>query len=436
MSGAGQDGTKDWASRLKRALAADAAPRPATTEPAEPVEPAMPVAPAEPAAPVLPAEPVMSVSPAEPAGLLGLLSATAPAEAAGNPLDSLAGPLLAAPPAVPEMPAPIPAATPAPAPLAAGLLGALAPAAEGPPSPLLARLAAPLAAPKPRPAAALPDLSTGLLSALPGPGAGGPDIPAPPPPRPAAHRPAAPPPPTPVPAPMAAPSPAPTPTPAPPPAADAQRAPILATELGEAFAVLLGSAPPARLAGHPAAWIALARSVAEAEGSWHALSLGAGGDLLAAGGRGAQRRGLTLRLQATEAEASRFARLRARLEKPGFPPAAWVLTQAEVGADPARLPPRAALAQDLLGQAETWDFLQVSGRGLVQPLLRFALPELTQRVRWLVVETRNRFEEHRLIVALADVGWQLLAETPTVLELASPRHILGTGQQVWRGPLR
>ncbi|MGG5812002.1 hypothetical protein, partial [Falsiroseomonas sp. CW058] len=215
----------------------------------------------------------------------------------------------------------------------------------------------------------------------------------------------------------------------------------LRTPLGIApdLAAGAGKVLPAPVAGdsraRAAEWAGLARSVAAAAGTWHALSIGAGrGDLLLAGAVAARRRGLTPVLQASEADPRRFAALLEHAAANGIDPAAHRFQQAEIGPAPAARPARGASVQDILAEAPSWDWVQVAPAGTLVPLLQGAMPLLTERVRILSLATHGRLDEMTAIRLLSAAGWTLLAEQPAVLDLRRPKFATRSGAQVWRAP--
>ena len=209
-------------------------------------------------------------------------------------------------------------------------------------------------------------------------------------------------------------------------------APELASHAGTVLPRLV-LADPRASAGE---WIGLAVSVVGARESWRALDVGAGrGDLLLAGAVAARRRGLGLSLHATEGESERFAVLRAHAEVNGIAPTAHRFQQAELGADPNKLPRHAALAQDWLGDEHAWDWVRIARPETLWVLLRTAVELLSARVRVLSLTTHGRMTEATALRALPRAGWRLVAEAPSVVDRANPRGCKSPGVQVWRGPL-
>ncbi|MGX9964208.1 hypothetical protein ACVFYP_12830 [Roseomonas sp. F4] len=312
-----------------------------------------------------------------------------------------------APPAAPEPPAPT------------GLLALLAPAP--PPSdpiqiwasPLLAALgvaASPALPPVQQPGTAKPPLGKVAPAA--------PVSPPPPAPEPEpAETPAAP-----VESPMAS-------TPAPPEQEEI-------TAIAAAYQAVQDRPMPPEAAPAGLEWLALARSLDTAQDHWRALFLGIDApDVPLAGALAARRKGLAPALHAVEAHPGRFGALLAALEAEGLADGDTRLLQAAVVADPAKLPPRGALAQDVIGREQVWDLLRLSDARMVSHILGRILALVTERVRWLVVCPLNRADESSLIKALAGTGWTLVADRPAVLNLARPTHAGQPGGQLWRGPL-
>jgi len=406
--GAGQD----WAARLKRALVQGGASAPE----AVPV-PVVEIAPKAPAAPALPTasdllaalglptahpDPVapMQVEPM-PSSLLALLE---PARIAPPPglLAALAEP---APPKPDAEPSRQPAAAPVPGPPDTP--------AEPPPG-LLAALADPAIVPSPPPEV-LREVAPDIAPAAPAP--------SPPAAKPPRRVPPA------------------TAGPATPPRAAARQEPAFdPAEFAAAHAALLGK-PPGKAALEAGAsaqdeWIALSRSMAGASSAWYGLALGGRtANMLVAAGLGAKRRNLTLRLQVVEADPEPFSRLHAAVMAQAFTAAEVRLLQAEVCATAAQLAPRAAAAEELLAEMPRCDYLRVSVRGVIEPLLNEAPELLAERVRWLVLATRTRGEEHQALTSLGRRGWQLLADHPCGIDRLSPPRLARAGTQVWRSPL-
>ena len=210
-------------------------------------------------------------------------------------------------------------------------------------------------------------------------------------------------------------------------------------DFAAAHAVLLGM-PPGRSAQQAGAaaqdeWIAVARSIAGAEGTWHGLALGGrSANLLVAAGLGAKRNGLMPRLLAVEAEPEPFSRLQAAVSAQSFTAAEFRLLQAEVCAGAADLVPRAAAAEQLLGEMPRCDYLRVSMRALIEPLLASQMELLNTKLRWLVLNARNRQEEHQALTLLSRAGWQLLADHPCAIDKLAPPRLAKAGTQVWRNP--
>ncbi|MDO9501759.1 hypothetical protein [Falsiroseomonas sp.] len=195
-----------------------------------------------------------------------------------------------------------------------------------------------------------------------------------------------------------------------------------------------GTAMPAGAIEEGAEWVGLARSLDGARDSWRALFLGAAQpDLPLAAALASRRRGLTPVLHATESDPGRFGRLLTALQTAGLD-GETTLLQAAVGSDPDKLPPRGALAQDLLTREESWDYLRVGIPRLLVGLTSRGLPALQERVRWLMLAPLNRAEESAAIRMLSD-KWRLVAERPAALQLADPRTASRPGIQLWRGPL-
>jgi hypothetical protein len=202
-----------------------------------------------------------------------------------------------------------------------------------------------------------------------------------------------------------------------------------------AYLALTGDAMPAAAGNAAADWVAMAQSVGEASGTWRALMIGMGNaDIAVTGAAAARNRGLVPTLHVTEAEAERFGRMQTRLQAAGLAEGETRLLQASVTADPARLQPRGALAQDLIGQSPVWDLVRVGERGIIARLLAGAEGLLTERIRWLVLVTNGRAEEAKAVAVLTRNGWRLAAERPAALALGTPRRALRPGAQVWRGP--
>jgi len=392
--GAGQD----WAARLKRALVQGGASAPE----AVPV-PVVEIAPKAPAAPALPTASDLLAA-------LGLPTAhpdpVAPMQVEPMPSSLLAllGPARIAPPP--------------------GLLAALAEPA--PPKPDAEPSRQPAAAPVPGPPDTPAEPPPGLLAALADPAI----VPSPPP---EVLREVAPD--------IAPAAPAPSPPAAKPPRTAARQEPAFdPAEFAAAHAALLGK-PPGKAALEAGAsaqdeWIALSRSMAGASSAWYGLALGGRtANMLVAAGLGAKRRNLTLRLQVVEADPEPFSRLHAAVMAQAFTAAEVRLLQAEVCATAAQLAPRAAAAEELLAEMPRCDYLRVSVRGVIEPLLNEAPELLAERVRWLVLATRTRGEEHQALTSLGRRGWQLLADHPCGIDRLSPPRLARAGTQVWRSPL-
>ncbi|NKC32203.1 hypothetical protein [Falsiroseomonas selenitidurans] len=225
--------------------------------------------------------------------------------------------------------------------------------------------------------------------------------------------------------------------PAAPEAASGTRAadPLAPAAIEAAKAAITAGTTAPRLE-EPADWLALARSLDSATTGWRALFLGGVvPDLVVAGGLSARRRALAPVLHVAEPDPGRFAAALGRLTEAGFTEAERRLLQAAVGSDPARLPPRAALAQDLVGLETAWDLLRIGPRGNLIALVASATALLGERVRWLMLQPSSRAQEHLAIRALAPGGWRLAAERPAALNLDTPGTALRTGVQLWRGPL-
>jgi hypothetical protein len=202
-----------------------------------------------------------------------------------------------------------------------------------------------------------------------------------------------------------------------------------------AHRVLTGSAPPAEGRADGADWVGLAHSIEDAKDNWHALILGGlTGDVILAGALAARRRGLTPVLHASEADPQRFAGILSRLQDASLADGSTQLLQAAVSADPSRLPPRGALAQDLIGRAPAWDYVRIGLRGTIGNLLNRDTPLLTERVRWLVLATSGRAEEATALRLLDRSGWRLAAERPAAIAVEAPHRALRLGIQIWRGP--
>ena len=92
-------------------------------------------------------------------------------------------------------------------------------------------------------------------------------------------------------------------------------------------------------------------------------------------------------------------------------------------------------AEELLAEMPRCDYLRVSVRGVIEPLLNEAPELLAERVRWLVLATRTRGEEHQALTSLGRRGWQLLADHPCGIDRLSPPRLARAGTQVWRSPL-
>jgi hypothetical protein len=257
----------------------------------------------------------------------------------------------------------------------------------------------------------------------------------------------------------ASPTPTPTPTPAPAATQPARRAPPAApakpakparpaaveaafdpADFTTAHVTLLG-VPPGRSAQQADAaaqdeWIAVARSILGAEGSWHCLALGGRSpNLLVAAGLGAKRRGLVPRLLAVEAEPEPFSRLHGAVTAQSFTAAEFRLLQAEVCASAADLAPRAAVAEQMLAEMPRCDYMRVSMRGLIEPLLTTQMALLSAKLSWLVLNTRNRREEHQALTLLGRAGWQLMADHPCAIDRLAPPRLAKAGTQVWRNKL-
>lgn len=208
-------------------------------------------------------------------------------------------------------------------------------------------------------------------------------------------------------------------------------APELATYVGK----VLGRPDPTDPRGVSAEWAGLAQSVLAAKEHWCALSVGAGrGDLLLAGAVAARRRGLALRLHATEAQPGRFAALLQHCAANDIDPAAHRFQQVAVGGSPAARPPRGTIVQELLAAEPAWDWVHLALPGTLIPLLTQSAPLLTERVRMLSLVTHSRAEEAVAIRALVGARWQLLGEVPGVLRPRNPRTVDRPGVQVWRNP--
>jgi hypothetical protein len=187
----------------------------------------------------------------------------------------------------------------------------------------------------------------------------------------------------------------------------------------------------------PAAdWVGMVHSVATAVGHWRAIAFGAGrGDLLLAGALAARRRGLAVQLHATEADPARFAALLQHAEANGLDPAMQEFRQAEIGAAPSNPPPRGDTVQEMLAGGPRWDWVRVSLRGAVAPLLAASLPMLAERARVLALSTFDRVEEAAAVESLATAGWHLVAETGCSLSRTDPRRATRPGAQAWRSPI-
>jgi hypothetical protein len=210
----------------------------------------------------------------------------------------------------------------------------------------------------------------------------------------------------------------------------------LAPELAAQEGGVLPRPAPADPRAPAAEWIGLAASVAGATGTWRAMSIGAGrGDTLLSGAAAARQRGLATELHASEPDGKSFAALVALAEANGLAPPAGRFQQAKVGADPEAPPPRGATVQDLLRQAEAWDWVRIGARGRTVPLLRLSLPLLEQRVRFLSLVTHSRREEAFAISSLARAQWRLVAELPVALRRRNPEMAERVGVQVWRSAL-
>jgi len=384
-----------------------------------------------------PAPPTEAVAPQPPAGLLSFLATAAPA-APVSPVS--ASPLLAAlgvnvpgPGAADASQAavpPVPSATP----LAKVAQQELAPpeAASAGNGPQEASPAEAPAAPAPTPQTILssrPVLKTAPAPSVtqrPAPIQAAPDMPAE---QPVAAAPAPPPQPSVAKLPVATPAMKPT------PGAAAAENPLGAAQVAAAYEAVCGAAMAAGADDEGAEWVGLAHSLDGARESWRALFLGvpeAGLPLAAA--LACRGRELAPVLHATESDPGRFGRLLAALEAEGLDGGETRLLQAAVGSDPDKLPPRGALAQDLLEREESWDYLRVGVPRLLPGMVTRALPTLTARVRWLMLAPLNRMEEGAAVKMLSGT-WRLVAERPAALNLANPRMAERPGIQLWRGPL-
>ncbi len=210
----------------------------------------------------------------------------------------------------------------------------------------------------------------------------------------------------------------------------------IAPELAAHAGKVLPKPYPADPRASAAEWVGLARSTAEAKGSWRALSVGGErGDLLLAGAVAARRRGLDLELHVAEPVPGTFAALQQHADANGIEPGARRFQQARIGTDPERRPARGVVVQDLLAGAETWDWLRISQPKSLGPLLKLSAPLLTERVRVLSLVTRSRSEEALAIRTLAQASWRLVAELPVRLAPANPTEAQRPGAQVWLGKL-
>lgn len=210
-------------------------------------------------------------------------------------------------------------------------------------------------------------------------------------------------------------------------------------EFEAAFAALLGR-PPGQSAlqagaAHHDEWIALFRSMTGIEGTWHSLTLGGGGlNMIMAACLGAKRQGLVLRHQVVEADSEIFQRLYEAVSAREFTSAEIVMTQAEISFTADELAPRAAAADQMFSVMPRCDYLRVSMRGVLLPLLATQMDILTSKLRWLVITTRNRAEEHQALTLLGSRGWQLMADHPCTIDRLAPPRVSRPGTQIWRGP--
>ncbi|WP_439598049.1 hypothetical protein [Falsiroseomonas sp.] len=445
----------DWAARLRASLAPSQAGTPPTPPPpAAKPEPAATIEVAEPPAARTTLAALSAAAAAEPpdAPPPPALLAAAPPPAAEPvaPIPHELGPLAALLTLAPEAPPlAVPPAEPA-APPAGGLLSFLAQQAPSPPAspiwegPLLGALGkAPLPPPEtPLPVPAMakqaPAGAQAILAAKPvlQPAALAPAQPAGPAPEPPAK--------------PARPQPGKTQPgktqpgkPQPGKAGLAKARPGVEAEdplgppsLAAAYLAVNGTPMPAEAATDGAEWLGLARSLDQAKDGWRALFLGAAQtELPLAGALAARSRGLAPVLHATEEHPGHFGRLLAALEAKGLAEGETRLLQAAVAADPARLPPRGALAQELLERQAAWDYVRLGVPRVIIGLLRQAQPLLDARVRWLLLRPETRAEEAAAIKALGAAKWRLVAERPARLRLGRPITTAQPGVQLWRGPL-
>lgn len=227
----------------------------------------------------------------------------------------------------------------------------------------------------------------------------------------------------------------------PPPRALAKPEPVFdLAEFPKAHAALMGAPPDTKQPKSDAAAqdevISLVRSLAEVEGSWHLLVLGARTvNSIMAAGLAAKRRGLMLRMQVIEPNPEPFSRIYAAFAAEDFTAIELRLQQADVCATTATLAPRAAVAEQLLAEMPRCDYLRLDVGGLVSPLLSTQLDLLTDKVRWLSIATRSRADEHQAFKFLGQRGWQLMADHPCRIDRLAPPRLSAKGMQIWRSPL-
>ncbi len=229
-------------------------------------------------------------------------------------------------------------------------------------------------------------------------------------------------------------------------------------------------------------WVGLLKAIraTEGKGSLRAMELGAGwGPWVVAAGVAARNIGISdIYLLAVEADPNHFAFLRQHFLDNGLDPDQHRLLNAAVGIAGSRMQwpvidpnndwgarPICADEQNenitkidyrgaefietreievisidmVLGLQPRWDLVHVDVQGDEAKICSAAIPQLDERVHWLIIGTHSRLIEGQLLEQFTRMGWILENERPVQFEFSrNPKTLecLTThdGTQVWRNP--
>lgn len=221
-------------------------------------------------------------------------------------------------------------------------------------------------------------------------------------------------------------------------------------------------------------WVAFIKVVQASRGRLVMAELGAGwGPWTAAAHSLARRLGIPeLRLHAIEADRGHFDRMQRHLAENGVPAEILYLRHAaltdvpgdklwpsrtEAGADygarpmaeggrdyrgfvpDGHLPVPGLPLTELLAEEPVWDLIHMDLQGLEEQLCRAAMPELTARVRHMIVATHSKALDAACCGLFHEAGWDGLNNCPPLV-----RHdrrwpeleamTLADGLQLWRNP--